>query len=158
MSPARLAAWSALAGVFIPVMAVLNARLGRALGEPLHAPVVLFAVGLAIVAISAFGTTGTLPSPTALVRAAPADFAGGAIVAFYIVSVTLLAPRFGVGNTILFVMTAQLFSSAVIDHFGLFGAALRRMTPMRAAGLALLLAGLWLTQVRGDVAGPVAPE
>jgi hypothetical protein len=46
MTYARYALWAALAGAFVPVKAVLNARLGEALGAPTHAALVLFAVGL----------------------------------------------------------------------------------------------------------------
>ena len=38
--------WAALAGGLIPVMAVINAKLGATLGNPLHAPVILMLVGL----------------------------------------------------------------------------------------------------------------
>lgn len=155
MMSVRYAVWASMAGMFIPVMAVLNARLGRALGEPLHAAFVLFAVGLlatgvaslALTGVASLALTGRLPSPASLRLVAPIDFAGGAIVGFYIFSITLLAPRFGVGNAILFVMTAQLFTSAMIDHFGWFDAAARPMTALRAGGLALLLAGLWISQL-----------
>ncbi|MEQ1511993.1 MAG: DMT family transporter [Lysobacteraceae bacterium] len=143
----RYAVWASMAGMFIPVMAVLNARLGRTLGEPLHAAFILFAVGLLATGLASLAFTGRLPSPAALRLVAPINFAGGAIVGFYIFSITLLAPRFGVGNAILFVMTAQIFTSAAIDHFGLFDAAVRPMTALRAGGLALLLAGLWISQL-----------
>ena len=55
--------WAALAGAFIPVMAVLNARLGVTLGEGLHAPVILFSVGVIATIASALILTGSLPSP-----------------------------------------------------------------------------------------------
>jgi transporter family-2 protein len=143
----RYALWAALAGAFIPVMAVLNARLGKALGEPIHAAFVLFAVGLIVTGVSSLALTGRLPTPSTLQLASPFEFAGGAIVAFYILSITMLAPRFGVGNAILFVMTAQIVTSASIDHFGLLGAAVRPMSGLRAAGLMTLLAGLAVTQI-----------
>lgn len=75
------------------------------------------------------------------------DLAGGSIVAFYVLSITVLAPAFGVGNAILFVMTAQVFTSAAIDHFGLFGAPSLPVTAMRAIGLLILLAGLAISQL-----------
>ena len=147
MIAARYALWAAMAGAFIPVMAVLNARLGRTLGEPMHAPVILFAVGLlATSAVSAL-ITGRMPSLLALGGTSPINFAGGLIVAFYVISVTLLAPRFGVGNTILFVMIAQIAMSAAIDHVGLLGAAVRPVTALRLSGLAIMLAGLAVTQL-----------
>ena len=45
MTPVRLLIWAALAGAFIPVMAILNGRLGKSMGEALHASVILFGVG-----------------------------------------------------------------------------------------------------------------
>jgi bacterial/archaeal transporter family-2 protein len=86
---------------------------------------------------------------TRLLRVQPVDLAGGAIVATYVISVTLLAPRFGVGNTIAFVMAAQLLTSALIDHLDLFGATIRPIDPWKASGLGVMLFGLALPQMSG---------
>lgn len=142
----RNAFWAMAAGAFIPVMAVLNARLGRSLADPLHAVFILFAVGFAVSGLVCLVLTGGLPAMSKLSEVAPINFSGGLIVAFYVFSVTLLAPRFGIGNTILFVMVAQIFTSAALDHFGLFGAAVRPVNGLRAMGLAILLTGLVVTQ------------
>lgn len=146
MLSVRYALWSAAAGALIPVMAVLNARLGRSLGDPLHAPVVLFGVGLLACAAVALALTGGLPAPAKLLSVQPADLAGGLIVAFYVISATIVAPRFGVGNLILFAMVAQIVFSAAIDHFGLFGVPVRPINLMRVGGLLLLTVGLVITQ------------
>ena len=68
------------------------------------------------------------------------------IVGFYILSITSLAPRFGVGNAILFAVTAQLLTSALIDHFALAGATVRPLTTMRAMGLFIVVAGVIITR------------
>src|ERR1700691_6307642 len=143
----RYALWAGAVGALIPVMAVLNARLGRVLAAPNHAAVILFAVALATAVLVSLLSTGRLPSITALRGAQWADFAGGAIVAAYVLSITFLAPRFGVGNAILFAVTAQLLSSAAIDHYALAGASLRPLTSMRVLGLTIVIIGLVLTQV-----------
>ena len=70
----------------------------------------------------------------------------GFLVAFYILSITFIAPHFGVGNAVFFVLVGQLFSAAAIDHFGLFGAQVAPLGAARAAGIALMCAGVWLTQ------------
>ncbi len=150
MTYLRHALWAALAGAFIPVMAVLNARLGRTLGEPLHAAFVLFAVGFVATGVACVAFTGSLPGPAVLRLVSPVNFAGGTIVAFYVMSITILVPRFGVGNAVLFVMIGQIATSAAIDHVGLAGATIRPMSALRAAGLAMLLAGLVVTQVSGE--------
>lgn len=148
----RYALWAMAAGAFIPVMAVLNARLGRSLGEPLQAVFILFAVGFVVSGVACLLLTGSLPSLRALTQIPFVNLSGGLIVAFYVLSVTLLAPRFGIGNAILFVMVAQIFTSAAIDHFGLFGAALRTVSLLRAGGLAVLLLGLVISQVAAQKA------
>jgi bacterial/archaeal transporter family-2 protein len=143
----RYAAWAALAGAFIPVMAALNARLGRVLGEPMHAVWCLFAVGLAAASVLSLAVSGRLPSVAALRDVPPMGLAGGLIVGFYVVSVTLLVPRLGVGPTILFAVSAQILTSALIDHFGLLGMPLRPIGTARALGMALLIVGLATAQL-----------
>lgn len=88
-----------------------------------------------------------LPAFLSLVRIAPQYYAGGVIVGFYILSIAFLAPRFGVGNAILFAVTAQLVTSAIIDHFALAGATLRPLTTMRAVGLIIVVGGVVITQL-----------
>ena len=41
---------------------------------------------------------------------------------FYILSITTIAPKFGIGNAVFFVLIGQLASAAVIDHFAFFAA------------------------------------
>jgi transporter family-2 protein len=143
----RLSLWSIAAGALIPIMAVLNARLGLALGEPLHASTILFMVGLVTCVIIAILLTGSIPDFSRLTAVQPIELAGGLIVGFYVISATLLAPRFGVGNFILFAVAAQVVSAALIDHFGLFGAVIRPVNPVRLGGISLLLAGLAITRI-----------
>ena len=73
-------------------------------------------------------------------------FLGGLLVAFYVLSVTYIAPHFGVGNAVFFVLLGQLVAAAAIDHFGLFSARETPLSLTRAGGIALMAAGLALTQ------------
>ena len=132
------------AGVGIPVLAALNARLGQAIGGPAAAACVLFAVALA-----ASGIVAALTGPGAFARVAgqpPHLFLAGLLVAFYVLSVTWIAPVLGVGAAVFLVLLGQVVSAAVIDHFGLFGARQVAMTGLRAAGIAAMAGGLALIQ------------
>lgn len=132
------------AGIGIPVLAALNAELGRFIGSPAAAALVLFTVALLTAAIAA-AVTG----PGAVLKAAGAPkhlFLGGVLVAFYVLSITYIAPVFGVGNAVFFVLIGQLISAAAIDQFGLFGAQVSPLSLTRAAGLALMGFGVWVTQ------------
>ncbi|TYB80084.1 DMT family transporter [Maritimibacter fusiformis] len=134
------------AGVGIPLLAALNAALGRHLGSPAAAGVILFVVAL-IAALAVFTLTGSSFRGAA---SAPRHlFIAGLFVAFYVLSVTWIAPSFGVGNAIFFVLLGQLLSAAVIDHFGLFGALPSPLTPTRTLGIAVMGAGVFLTQIAG---------
>lgn len=134
-----------LAGIGIPILAALNAQLGARIGAPVAASVVLFAVALlACTIVLAFTRQG---QALALLPAQPRYlFAGGLFVAFYVLAVTFVAPRFGVGNAVFCVLLGQMIAATTIDHFGLFGAMVRTISLNRAAGLAAMAAGLALIQ------------
>ena len=135
------------AGIGIPVLAALNARLGANVGAPAAAAVVLFAVALATAAgawlLTGAGAMGRMAGQP------PHLFAAGALIAFYVLSITWIAPRFGVGNAVFFVLMGQMVSAAIIDTFGLFGARAVPLSGVRMGGLALMAAGLALTQLAG---------
>jgi transporter family-2 protein len=152
MSTITYAVWALAAGALIPLMAILNAGLARATGGTIQATVLLFATGLVASLALAAATKTHIPAIQILARIAPSQYAGGMIVGFYILSITYIAPRFGVGNAILFAVTAQLLTSAFIDHFALAGATLRPLTAMRAMGLFIVVAGVVITQVSDRMA------
>lgn len=132
------------AGIGIPVLAALNAALGKVIGSPTAAAAVLFAVAFTA---SVLGLLITGTQPLSRLDEAPRHlFLAGLLVAFYVLSVTHIAPVFGVGNAVFFVLIGQMISAALIDHFGLFGAQAVPLSAMRAGGLALMAAGVWVTQ------------
>lgn len=133
-----------VAGIGIPLLAALNAALGRFIGSPIVAAAILFTVaggvtwGLAI-------ATGLSPLRHAF--SAPKHlFFAGALVAFYVLSITFIAPKFGIGNAVFFVLLGQLVSAAAIDHFALFGATQNSLNFIRASGIAIMALGVWVTQ------------
>lgn len=134
-----------LAGIGIPVMAALNGALGGRLGSPALAALILFGVA-GTVALTVVTVTRSWAGPPILTATPVHLFAGGLFVAFYVLSITWLAPRLGVGNAVFFVLLGQLLATAAIDHFGLLGALQFRMTPQRAIGLALMALGVFLAR------------
>ena len=135
-------------GMGIPVMAALSATLGTKYGSPAFAASVLFLVALSISVAFLFAVEGGLkPFPTTSV---PFYFyLGGVFVVFYVLSVTWVAPQFGVGNAVAFVLLGQIISMAVIDQFGLLGAVTHALTFQRSIGLILMSVGVFLAVRRG---------
>jgi transporter family-2 protein len=155
MSSVSYALWAFAAGALIPLMAILNAGVARTAGGQIQATVILFAIGLIASLLLALVTMVRLPGLPTLLRVAPYQYAGGVIVGFYVLSITFLAPRFGVGNAILFAVAAQLMTSALIDHFALAGAALRPLTTLRALGLLIVITGVVITQISDRQSGGI---
>jgi len=134
-----------LAGIGIPLLAALNARLGANIGSPAAAATLLFLVALLAAAATMLITGGT----RALADLADQPkhlFLAGVLIAFYVLTITWIAPVFGIGNAVFFVLLGQLISAAAIDHFGLFGAQATALTPMRVAGILVMAGGVALTQ------------
>ncbi len=131
------------AGVGIPIMAALNSRLGAQLGSPWAAVFLLLLLGAVIsgVAMAAMGLprAGWFTAP-------PLYYAGGVLVAFYVLSITYSAPRIGVANAIFFVLVGQIAAAALIDQFGLFGAMKSPLTAQRFLGIGLMLVGTFLAR------------
>ncbi|MCE0507226.1 DMT family transporter [Roseivivax sp. GX 12232] len=141
---AHHAAIMLLAGIGIPLLAALNAALGVRIGSPAAAAAVLF-----VVAFGAAAMVTLITGPTALQKLPGTPrhlFLAGLLVAFYVLSITYIAPQFGVGNAVFFVLIGQLISAALIDQFGLFGARPSPLTLTRATGIAVMALGVWITQ------------
>lgn len=132
------------AGIGIPILAALNAGLGARLGSPVAAAAILFCVALSVT-LAILAIKGA-PALASVISAPKHLFLAGLLVAFYILSITFIAPKFGVGNAVFFVLLGQLISAALIDHFGLFGARISPLSLSRAGGIALMAAGVFLTQ------------
>ena len=133
-----------LAGIGVPLLAALNASLGVRIGSPAVAALCLFAVAFIFTTL-VVGATGT--DAIRSLAAQPRHlFLAGVLVAFYVLSITYVAPHFGVGNAVFFVLLGQLVAAAAIDHFGLFGARVAPLSLTRAGGIALMAAGIALTQ------------
>jgi transporter family-2 protein len=53
-------------------------------------------------------------------------------------------PRLGLSKAFTILVASQFMVAALLDHFGLLGAALRPLEPTRILGLGLLIVAVWL--------------
>lgn len=148
------AALALAAGAFIPAMAALSGAMGRTLGSTGSASVIV--VGGAFLMVLTYALLNGGLRFAALGQITPLQAVSGFAMAFYVSSITFLAPRFGVGNAVMLVVAAQIASSAAIDHFGLFGAPQKPIDAMRAAGLAIMIVGVVIAQSAAARAQPAS--
>ncbi|MBB5186095.1 transporter family-2 protein [Zhongshania antarctica] len=132
-----------VAGLGIPVMAALNGGLGERLQSPAHAAAILFFIGLILATAYLLATVG-LPANLFGTDTPRYLYFGGFFVVFYILSITWVAPRFGVSNAISFVLLGQLIAMTIIDHFGLLGVQKYAFGAQRGVGLVLMALGVFM--------------
>jgi len=69
----------------------------------------------------------------------------GAFGLAVIFSMSYMIPRIGVATALIILLAGQLFIGTILDHFGWLGAAQRPLDIPRVVGLAIVLAGVWLS-------------
>jgi transporter family-2 protein len=74
----------------------------------------------------------------------PYVLSSGALGLVIVGTIGYSAPRLGLVATLTVVVAAQFFVGALVDHFGVFGAAVRPLDFSRLMGIALLLLGTWI--------------
>lgn len=145
--PIFFATFMLLAGFGIPIFAALNANLGTRLQNPVLAAIIALSVGIATCLVVMLFSKN-FPSLIVDDSIPFYCYLGGFFVVFYVLSITWIAPKFGVGNAVAFVLLGQIISLAIIDHFSLFGAAFHPISAQRFIGLSLMATGVFLS-VRG---------
>lgn len=131
-------------GMAVPVMAAMNASLGRNLENPLLAVAILCSVALCTALTLLF--LGSSVPPLRSWPTAPIIYLGGVLFVAYIGSITYSAPRIGLGNAVFFVLLGQLACAALIDHFGWFNSITSAITAKRILGLTLMAIGVYLAR------------
>ena len=120
----------------------MNGALRDALTNPWLASLVSFLPVVALLGVLCFCLPRPLPT-VAGVSAMPwwAPL-GGVIGAFAVIAGLLFVNKVGAGAFAGLTITANILMSLVIDHFGLFGVQQHSISPGRAIGAILMVAGI----------------
>ena len=146
MNPSLLAMIAVvLGGAATALQAPTNAKLMTAVGSPVNAAFVSFAVGTAALGLIAL-MLQTRPDMAAA-RALPAyAWVGGLYGAIFVVAAAWGVPRLGVATTIILMVAGQLLLSIVLDHFGAMGMPKQPISWGRVAGVGLVVAGVLMVR------------
>lgn len=132
-------------GAVIPIQAILNARLGKQTGGALMGSLLSFATGFICLLV-----LNLIINSQAVLHLKPAAtypwyiWLGGLIGAIFVGYITWINQQQGVALTFALVVSGQIFISLLIDHFGLFGSAIRTITLEKLLGAALIIGGIVL--------------
>jgi len=133
-----------VAGAGVAAQAVINTRLREAVGAPLWAAAMQFAVGLALLVAVALASRQAAPVTAGLGREPWWIWLGGLFGALFILVTIVVTPRAGAALTLASIVVGQLAAALLIDHFGWFGGSDVRLSPGRVLGVALLVSGVVL--------------
>ena len=133
-----------IAGAVLPAQAGLNAKMGKAVGDPVYAALISFVVG-------SFGLfTYSLVAKIDLSQISQASsvhwsvWTAGLLGAFYVAAVVILVPKIGTALTFGLVVSGQLGVSLLLDHYGLLGLPVHEINWQRIAGIVLIIGGVLL--------------
>ena len=130
-----------VAGAAISLQSLFSGTIGSRVGV-MESVFVVHLGGLLLAAAILLGMRGGNLAAWRVVPwyAYSAGFLGVVIVGAYSYSVS----RIGLASAITLAIVVQLILSAVLDHFGVLGAAQRSFDLSRGIGIAVLLVGTWL--------------
>lgn len=134
-----------IAGGATALQAPTNARLATAMGSPVNAAFVSFAVGTVALGILA-AVLHTRPDVTAAKSLPAYAWVGGLYGSIFVVAAAWGVPRLGAALTITLMVAGQLIASLLIDQFGVLGAPQTSISLTRIGGVALVIAGVVLVR------------
>jgi transporter family-2 protein len=72
-------------------------------------------------------------------------FAAGVFGLIVLASISYMIPRIGVSPAMMLIIIGQILVGALLDHYGLLGAAVRELSWPKLAGFSIMLLGAWVT-------------
>jgi bacterial/archaeal transporter family-2 protein len=144
MKSILILACALIAGGLIPLQSAVNAKFGQAVPHPLHATFVSFLGGLLGIIVLLICLHPPLPTKQSLGEVPWYLYTGGLFGVVFVTTVLMLVPRIGVATMLATALTGQLVVSMLVDHYGWFGAPVHPISGLRVAGLACLMAGVFL--------------
>ncbi|MEM1060910.1 MAG: DMT family transporter [Planctomycetota bacterium] len=138
-------------GGLVAAQPPVNARLGQLLGNPFLAALVSFTTGTTAIVLTCLARRVPLPTATAVASVPWWGWVGGLLGAVFVVSAIVITPRLGAAAFIAAIVTGQMLTSVLLDHFGLVGLPKRPVDWVRVAGAALIIGGVYL------ITRPAAP-
>lgn len=146
MSSLLFALLAVVAGCCLATQVGVNGTFSRAVGSPVLAAAVSFAVGT--VALFAWSLAARLRLG-AIADATSQPWwvwTGGVLGAFYVATMIAVAPRLGAATTIGLVIAGQMTASIALDHVGGLGFPIHAVSAPRLLGAALIVGGVALVR------------
>ncbi len=132
-----------LGGVANPFQSGTNAQLNKELAQSLWATICVYAIGLVMLLGIQLFVREPLPVDKVSTVAWWAWLGAPISLVSTFIGLTI-AQKMGSGMFTGATVTASLVTSVLLDHFGMVGFKVHAASPMRLAGCAVMVVGLWM--------------
>lgn len=133
-----------IAGALIPIQTSSNTVLSKNVGGIIPATMCMFIVATISIILTILVSKTSIPNLTQVSSTPFYSWFGGIIAVIYIMTLVFLAPKLGIGNVTVLIVTGQAISIMLIEHFALFGFHEKPLNLYRIAGVLFLILGVYL--------------
>lgn len=135
---------SFLSGIAMSVQSGINSQLKSQLNHPIFASLISFVVGLLLLICIIILQKQPIPSFSELTAVSAWKYTGGFLGAM-IVTVSLLSiAQIGASSMFVTIIAGQLLAALIMDHCGLLGLPVVKISTQKIIGIVLLIAGVYL--------------
>ena len=141
MSMTGLIVLAVIGGIAVTIQGQFMGLLDKNIGT-LESVFITYASGGMLAAVAMIGSRG---GNLKAVQTVPWYALSAGLMGLVIVgTISYTVPRLGLSKAFTIIVASQFLVAALLDHFGLLGAAVRPMDLSRLAGMTLLVVGVWL--------------
>ncbi|MGD6885188.1 DMT family transporter [Staphylococcus shinii] len=133
-----------------PIQTAINSALGQQLHSSIMASLISFTVGTIVLFILTLIFNKSLKVTTFNSKEGklkPIYFIGGILGVIFVTTNIILMPHLGAALTTIIVMLGQMLMGIIIDHFGLLGTNVNKITPRKVLGIIAIMIGIILLRL-----------
>ncbi|WP_436953120.1 DMT family transporter [Staphylococcus shinii] len=133
-----------------PIQTAINSALGQQLHSSIMASLISFTVGTIVLFILTLIFNKSLKVTTFNSKEGklkPIYFIGGILGVIFVTTNIILMPHLGAALTTIIVMLGQMLMGIIIDHFGLLGTNVNKVTPRKVLGIIAIMIGIILLRL-----------
>lgn len=133
-----------------PIQTAINSALGQQLHSSILASLISFAIGTITLFILTLLFNRTLKMTAYNQhkgKLKPIYFIGGVLGVIFVTTNIILMPHLGAALTTIIVMLGQMLMGIIIDHFGLLGTYVNKITKRKVVGIIAMMIGIVLLRL-----------
>lgn len=133
-----------------PIQTAINSALGQQLHSSILASLISFTIGTIALFILTLSFNRTLKMKAydhQKGKLKPIYFIGGILGVVFVTTNIILMPHLGAALTTIIVMLGQMLMGIIIDHFGLLGTYVNKITKRKIVGIVAMMIGIVLLRL-----------